>query len=602
MKKIVSILFLALLAQGAVLQQPATPPANAGIEGTVVRFGTRDVLSKASIEVISVGAPGSTSTTTEADGRFYFPTLAPGTYRIYSRRDGYWPAEYGQRWVDGPGQAITIGPGQQLRDLQLVMTPGGVIAGRITGRDGRPLAGARVRAMKPWIQENQRQLRAVQEVVANDLGEFRLIWLMPGRYYLSATYVDYSPAPQASQLVIDPDAAVGLANGTRSVSRPVTSRPLGNGLEQDEVYTPIYFPTTLESDKALAIELKQGDEYRGADILLTPVRSFHVRGVVTNLPPPPDPGGARGGVPPPPGAGGRGGGRGGAQVRLTPATPNGSQYSAAANGETGQFDFQKVITGAYTAYLFVDGLTVRTPVEVRNADVEGVSLPITPGIDVPVNITFDGTPPPNLPPVTNLIATLWRNPTLLGAPSMPATAGNPPVLRNIAPGSYHVYVNPILTSLQGANPVNVQPAWQGVYVKSMRLGDVDVLRGGMRLERQPEGSLDIVIGANPGSLQGQVVNDRREPIVGAVVTLFANAPEDRLYRTDMYKVTSTDTAGRFQLPGLRPGDYKVFAWENIERGTWIDSTFLREHEDRGIVVRIEEGQLQTTNIPVVSMR
>jgi hypothetical protein len=105
--------------------------------------------------------------------------------------------------VDGPGQTITIAPGQQLRDIKVVMTPGGVIAGRITGRDGRPLAGARVRAMKPWIQENQRQLRAVQEVVANDLGEFRLIWLMPGRYYLSATYIDYSPAaPQLSWSLI----------------------------------------------------------------------------------------------------------------------------------------------------------------------------------------------------------------------------------------------------------------------------------------------------------------------------------------------------------------------------------------------------------------
>jgi len=606
MKKVIPILFLTLLAQSAVLQQPAlqTPPvANAGLEGTVVRFGTRDVLSKSSVELVSVGVPGSASTTTESDGRFYFPNLAPGTYRLYSRRDGYWPTEYGQRWVDGPGQAITIGPGQQLRDVQLVMTPGGVITGRITGRDGKPLAGARVRAMKPWIQENQRQLRAVQEVVANDLGEFRLIWLMPGRYYLSATYVDYSPAAQASQLVIDPDASNGLATGTRSVSRPVTSRPLGNGLEQDEVYTPIYFPTTLESDRALAIELKQGDEFRGADILLTPVRSFHVRGVVTNLPPPPAAGPRGGGVPPPPAAGPRGGGgRGGVQVRLTPGTPNGSQYSAAAEAETGRFDFQKVITGAYTAYLFVDGLTVRTPVEVRNGDVEGISLPITPGIDVPVNITFDGTPPPNLPPITSLIATLWRNPTLLGAPSMPATAGNPPVLRNIAPGSYHVYVNPILTSLQGANPVNVQPAWQGVYVKSMRLGDADVLTGGLRLERQPEGALDIVIGANPGSLQGMVVNERREPVVGAVVTLFANLPGDRLYRTDMYKVTSTDTAGRFQLQGLRPGDFKVFAWENIERGTWIDSTFLREHEDRGVTVHIDEGQAQNANIPVVSMR
>jgi hypothetical protein len=505
---------------------------------------------------------------------------------------------------------ITIAPGQQLRDVKIVMTPGGVIAGRITGRDGLPLAGARIRAMKPWIQENQRQLRPVQEVVANDLGEFRLIWLMPGRYYISATFIDYAPGGAATQLVIDPDASNGLANGTRSVSRPVTSRPLGNGLEQDEVYTPIYFPSTLESEKAIAIELKQGEEYRGADINVTPVRTFHVRGVVNNLPPPAagQGGGPRGGAappPPPPGANvpafAAAGGRGGTQVRLTPTTPNGSMYSTNAEAETGKFDFPKVIAGSYVGYLFIDGLTIRTPVDVRNGDVDGISLTITSGIDIPVSLTFDGEPPKNLPPIRNLNAYLWRNPTLLSAPSMQSTPGDPPALKNIAQGDYHIYVNPIFTALQGANPVNAAPQWLGAYVKSMKLGDVDVMNGGLHLERAPEGPLSIVIGANPGALQGQVLNDRREPSVGAVVTLFANNPADRLYRTDMYKVTSTDTAGRFLLQGLRPGDYRVFAWENIEKGTWIDSTFLRQYEERGATVRIEEGQALNANFAVVTM-
>jgi len=602
MKRIFPILFLTLMAQSAPLRQEVT--TSASIEGMVVRLGTNEVLSKASVELVRVGVSGSLSTTTESDGRFYFPNSPPGTYRLLARRDGYWNAEFGQRWVDGPGQSLTLNAGLQLRDVPLVMTPGGVISGRIIGRDGRPLAGARVRAMKPWIQENQRQLRVVQEVVANDLGEFRLIWLMPGRYYISATFVDFSPAGQASQLVIDPDAALGLANGTRSVSRPVTSRPLGNGLEDNETYTPIYFPSTLESDKAIAIELKQGEEYRGADINVSPVRTFHVRGTVTNLPPPPDPG-ARGGragntpIVPVPGAGGRGGPQ--TAVRLTPTSPNGTQYTTQANAETGQFDFPKVIAGGYVAYIFVDGLTVRTPVEVRNGDVDGLSLPISSGIDIPVRITFEGTPPKTMPSVANLIPTLWRNPTLLGAPAMPATAGNPPVLRNIAPGSYHVYLNPLLQPLQGANPLNSLPAWQNAYVKSMQMGDVDVLSGGLRLERQPDAPLNIVIGANPGTLNGLVLNEVRLPIAGAYVTLFANNTADRLYRTDMYKVTGTDNQGRFQLQGLPPGDYRIFAWENIERGTWIDSTFLRLNEERGTTVHIDEGQVQMATLPIISL-
>jgi hypothetical protein len=602
MKRTFPILFPALLvlmtlmAQSAALQQA---PASSAIEGTVVRIGTGETLSKASVDLVAVGVSGTFSTTTESDGRFYFPNIPPGTYRLLGRRDGYWNAEFGQRWVDGPGQLLTIGPGLQLRDVPLVMTPGGVIAGRVIGRDGRPLAGARVRAMKPWIQENQRQLRVVQEVTANDLGEFRLIWLMPGRYYISATFVDYSPAGGASQLIIDPDAAAGIANGTRSVSRPVTSRPLGNGLEENEVYTPIYFPSTLESDKAIAIELKQGEEYRGADINLSPVRTFHVRGMVTSLPPPdPARGGRAGNVPPPPGGGG---GRGGPQVRLTPTSPNGTQYGTGSDPETGKFDFPKVIAGGYVAYLFVDGMTIRTPVEVRNGDVDGLALPMASGINIPVNITLEGTPPKNMPAVSNLIPTLWRNPTLLGAPPMPATAGNPPVLRNIAPGTYHVYLTPLLGPLRTLSPVDVPPAWQNAYVKSMRMGDVDVLTGGISLERQTDTPLEIVIGVNPGTLEGQVMNEVRQPIGGAYVTLFANNPADRLYRTDMFKVTGTDNQGRFRLQGLPPGEYRVFAWENVERGTWLDSTFLRLHEDKGVTIKIEEGKVQTSTLPIISL-
>jgi hypothetical protein len=287
---------------------------------------------------------------------------------------------------------------------------------------------------------------------------------------------------------------------------------------------------------------------------------------------------------------------------LSPTSPNGTQYSTNADPQTGRFDFQRVLPGGYVAYLFVDGLTVRTPADVRSGDVDGLSLTISQGIDVPINITVDGAPPPNFPNVTGLTPTLWRNPTLLGAPAMPATAGNPPALRNIAPGDYHVYVNPILSSLQGANPLNFPANWQGAYVKSMQLDGADVLHGGMRLERPPMGALEIVIGVNPGTASGRVLNDRKEPVPGAVVTLFANAPEDRLYRTDLYRVGSTDTAGNFRLERIPPGEYRAFAWENIEWGAWIDSGFLRMHEDRGITVRVEEGKIQSAELEVISLR
>src|SRR5262249_8052419 len=160
--------------------------------------------------------------------------------------------------------------------------------------------------------------------------------------------------------------------------------PMPNGLAEDEVYVPIYFPTTPDGSRALAVDLPRGSEYQGVDINLTPTHAYHVRGVVQNPPPPPTPGAGRGaaiagGAPPtpatPPGAPG-------AQaparpipqtpIRLTPTTPNGSIYATGIDATTGAFDFPKVVPGGYVSYLFLDGLTVRTPVEVRSSDVDAV--------------------------------------------------------------------------------------------------------------------------------------------------------------------------------------------------------------------------------------
>jgi hypothetical protein len=176
-------------------------PASGVLEGVVVRIGSNEPLAKASVELR--GAQGAILTT-ESDGKFVFSNLRPGGYRLIVRRDGFWTAEYGQRWVDGPGQSITLAANQKFSNAQVVMTPGGVIAGRIASRAGQPMAGARVRAMKPTIRENQRALRVIQEVIANDLGEYRLAGLIPGRYYISAAVVD-PPASGVATLVLNPD-------------------------------------------------------------------------------------------------------------------------------------------------------------------------------------------------------------------------------------------------------------------------------------------------------------------------------------------------------------------------------------------------------------
>jgi hypothetical protein len=70
----------------------------------------------------------------------------------------------------------------------------------------------------------------------------------------------------------------------------------------------------------------------------------------------------------------------------------------------------------------------------------------------------------------------------------------------------------------------------------------------------------------------------------------------------MYRVTSTDTQGRFQVAGLPPGDYKIFAWENIESNGWMDGTFIDAYENRGQPFHLDEGKTLSGDLPVISLR
>ena len=61
------------------------------------------------------------------------------------------------------------------------------------------------------------------------------------------------------------------------------------------------------------------------------------------------------------------------------------------------------------------------------------------------------------------------------------------------------------------------------------------------------------------------------------------------FRVD-HRFTVTDASGRFRIERIPPGDYKVFAWKNIENGAWQDPDFVRPYESSGKLIHIKEAQ------------
>ena len=77
---------------------------------------------------------------------------------------------------------------------------------------------------------------------------------------------------------------------------------------------------------------------------------------------------------------------------------------------------------------------------------------------------------------------------------------------------------------------------------------------------------------------------------------------DELRRTTLrlFKSQTTDQYGKFDLHGLAPGEYKLFAWEGIENDAWEDEDFLKGFEDKGTKIEVRNEDAVTTNLTVIA--
>jgi hypothetical protein len=135
------------------------------------------------------------------------------------------------------------------------------------------------------------------------------------------------------------------------------------------------------------------------------------------------------------------------------------------------------------------------------------------------------------------------------------------------------------------------------YLKAARMEGDDVLEEGLTIAGPPRSTLELVVSPNGGRIEGAVLKDGK-PFSGATVTLVPD--EKRRRRRELFKTAATDQYGRFTLRGISPGEYTLYAWEEIEQGAYEDPEFLRPYEKKGKDVRVDEASktaLELTLIP-----
>jgi hypothetical protein len=60
-----------------------------------------------------------------------------------------------------------------------------------------------------------------------------------------------------------------------------------------------------------------------------------------------------------------------------------------------------------------------------------------------------------------------------------------------------------------------------------------------------------------------------------------------------------DQAGAFQIRGLPPGDYRLYAWQQVEEGAWMDPDFLAPLTGKAEKVSLSEGGRESRQVKMI---
>lgn len=560
---VASLLFCAPLCAQGVQMQPHTPsqtqdapsPAvkpedKCSIEGTVVSATTGEPLKKAHLTLRPMGQQNGVpyGTTTDNAGHFIIDDVDPGRYTFLAARNGFVMQMYSPRGNIRQNTPLTLANGQKLTQVVFKLTPQGVITGHVVDQDGEPLAHVQIQCMRFVYQRGKRQLAGGNGGMTNDLGEFRLFDLSPGKYVISARY-------QSAMYMDSQERVVGSPQAVQAA---------------EEGYPTLYYPNTTNPDSAVQIEVSAGAQIHGIDMTLVHTRMVRVKGHVN--------------------AGATSQQRRNIMLMLIPRESGMMMYGPGNRARVldakGTFEIRGVAPGSYylNGNYVEDGqrYSARIPIDVGNSNIEGIEVTFKPPAEIKGRVVVEengdlkgATLNVNLQPKSSG--------PFMGGAGGPVKDDLTFTLMNIGPDPYDI---------------NVFGLPDGFYLKSIRIGDQDVTETGADFTHGvPAGEMTVVINPNGGQLEGTVQNTKGENAAGTTVTLIPDEAHRSL--AWLYKTSNTDQNGHFTMTGVRPGEYKIYAWEEIEAGAYQDPDFMKPHESAGKAVSIKESGHETVQLTVV---
>jgi hypothetical protein len=342
---------------------PAAPRiGTAAIKGTVVDGVTGNPIGRARVRLVSGPAGPKPPILTDALGAFEFTALPAGSYTLTVEKSTYLPGRYPElnRSMRARMQPLVLRDGQVVEDLSVSMFRGSAIAGRVLDAYGDPVDQAQVQVLR--VPRGGRPTNVGQSQT-NDLGEFRVPRLAPGRYIVQVR-------PRMNQYFQDP-----------SVVEPPLPQPL-----------PTYYPNAPSMAQAQVLTLNRGETISGVDMMLADGTPTVVTGVVVR-------------------ADGEVVNAGSVNARVSGAEAAGGYDNSGGTGVRQGGSFRLTLApGEYTLEAQVmtrqgpgpvgpdDQLVGTTRISVGGASTETVTIVVGRGATATGRVVFEGsTPPPPSP-------------------------------------------------------------------------------------------------------------------------------------------------------------------------------------------------------------
>ncbi|HKR60074.1 MAG TPA: carboxypeptidase regulatory-like domain-containing protein [Pyrinomonadaceae bacterium] len=279
--------------------------------------------------------------TTDQDGKYRITNVPPGTYQVMPAAPALVLS------VDPFGKSLIMSEGETVEGIDFELTRGGVITGRVTDSEDRPLIEEPINLLPVDQNQNAPPFMPSRVLVqTDDRGIYRIFGIPQGRY----------------RVAVGQSEEGSFAGGMRR------SR-----------YKQTFHPAVTDPAKASVIEVTEGSEATNVDISVArSLATFAVSGRIVN-------GETQQSLP---------------NVRLALVKIEGdgrstSMTSESMAGSTGEFKIENVIPGKYVLFISPrvksDLYAEAVPFDVIDQDVSGLQLKTSRGASVSGLIVLEGT-------------------------------------------------------------------------------------------------------------------------------------------------------------------------------------------------------------------